>query len=125
MAEGWARALKSDHFEAFSAGTVAHGLNPHAVKVMADAGVDISSQRSKTVEDVRDEDFDYVITVCGAAHESCPFFPGGGKIVHHGFDDSPALAKNAQSEEEALSHYVRVRDEIKTFVETLPVNLPS
>lgn len=125
MAEGWARALKSDRFEAFSAGTVAHGLNPNAVKVMADAGVDISGHRSKTVEDVRDERFDYVITVCGAAHDSCPFFPGGGQVVHHGFDDPPALAKSAQSEEEALSHYVRVRDEIKAFVETLPESLPS
>ena len=103
---------------------MAHGLNPSAVKVMADAGVDISGHRSKTVEDVRDEGFDYVITVCGAAHDSCPFFPGGGQVVHHGFDDPPALAKSAQSEEEALSHFVRVRDEIKAFVETLPESLP-
>lgn len=125
MAEGWARALKSDSFEAFSAGTVAHGLNPHAVRIMADVGVDISGQRSKTVEDVQNESFDYIITVCGAAHESCPLFLGDGQIVHHGFDDPPALARNAQSDEEALSHYVRVRDEIKSFVETLPGSLPS
>ncbi len=125
MAEGFARALKSDRFEAFSAGTVKHGLNPSAVKVMAEAGVDISSQYSKTVEDLKDERFDYVITVCGAAHETCPFFPGGGKVVHHGFDDPPALAKEARTEEEALSHYVRVRDEIRAFIETLPEGLSS
>ncbi len=124
-AEGFARALKSDRFEAFSAGTVKHGLNPSAVKVMAEAGVDISSQYSKTVEDLKDERFDYVITVCGAAHETCPFFPGGGKVVHHGFDDPPALAKEARTEEEALSHYVRVRDEIRAFIETLPEGLSS
>lgn len=124
MAEGWARSLKSDRFEAYSAGTVAHGLNPQAVKVMADAGVDISGQQSKTVENVGQESFDYIITVCGAAHESCPLFPGNGKVVHHGFDDPPALARQAQSDEEALSHYVRVRDEIKAFIETLPESLP-
>ena len=125
MAEGFARALKSDRFEAFSAGTVKHGLNPSAVKVMAEAGVDISNQYSKTVDDLKDQKFDYVITVCGAAHETCPFFPGGGKVVHHGFDDPPALAKEAKTEEEALGHYIRVRDEIRSFVETLPEGLAS
>lgn len=125
MAEGFAKALKSDRFESFSAGTVKHGLNPHAVKVMADAGVDISGHYSKTVDDLKDEKFDYVITVCGAAHETCPFFPGGGKVVHHGFDDPPTLAKEAKDEEEALGHYIRVRDEIKAFIETLPESLPT
>ena len=120
MAEGWAKALKSDRFEAFSAGTLAHGLNPKAVQVMQEAGVDISDHHSKTVEDIKDQEFDYVVTVCGNAHETCPVFPGGGKVVHRGFDDPPALAKTAAHEEEALGHYRRVRDEIKAFVETLP-----
>ena len=125
MAEGFGRALKGDRFESFSAGTIKHGLNPNAVKVMADAGVDISGHYSKTVDDLKDEKFDYIITVCGAAHDTCPFFPGGGKVVHHGFDDPPALAKEAKTDEEALSHYIRVRDEIRAYIETLPESLPS
>ncbi len=120
MAEGWARALKGDQIDAFSAGIETHGLNPRAVKVMAEAGVDISGQRSKTVADLSTQDFDFVVTVCDHAHESCPLFPGKTKVVHVGFDDPPRLAKNAKTEEEALSHYRRVRDEIKAFVETLP-----
>lgn len=125
MAEGWARALKPDQFEAFSAGTLAHGLNPNAVKVMKEIGVDISGHQSKTVEELKDVEFDYVVTVCGNAHETCPVFLGGGKVVHRGFDDPPALAKAAASEKEALSHYRRVRDEIKAYVETLPEALVS
>ena len=120
MAEGWTRALKSDQIEVFSAGIATHGLNPRAVKVMAEAGVDISKQRSKTVADLPTKDFDFVVTVCDHAHESCPLFPGKTRIVHVGFDDPPRLAQDAKSEEEALSHYRRVRDEIKAFVETLP-----
>ena len=120
MAEGWARALMGDRIEACSAGIETHGLNPRAVQVMAEAGVDISGQRSKTLADLPTQDFDYVVTVCDHAHESCPLFPGRTKIVHVGFDDPPRLAKNAQTEEEALGHYRRVRDEIKAFIETLP-----
>ncbi len=120
MAEGWARALKGDQIDAFSAGIETHGLNPRAVKVMAEAGVDISGHKSKPVTDLSTQDFDFVVTVCDHAHESCPLFPGKTKVVHVGFDDPPRLAKNAKSEEEALAHYRRVRDEIKAFVETLP-----
>ncbi len=120
MAEGWARELKGELFQAYSAGTVAQGLNPDAVSVMAEAGVDISAQRSKTVEDMANEKFDYVVTVCGHAHETCPFFPGGARIVHRGFDDPPALARGASGREEALNHYRRVRDEIRDFVLSLP-----
>ena len=120
MAEGWTRALKGDRIEAFSAGIETHGLNPRAVKVMAEAGVDISGHRSKTVADLPTKEFDFVVTVCDHAHESCPLFPGKTRIVHVGFDDPPRLAQDAKSEEEALSHYRRVRDEIKAFVETLP-----
>jgi len=121
MAEGWARALKGDAIEAYSAGIAAHGLNPLAVRVMAEAGVDIRGQQSKTVEAVKDVPFDYVVTVCGAAHETCPMWLSGkAKVIHVGFDDPPALARTAKSEEEALGHYRRVRDEIRAFVETLP-----
>ncbi len=123
MAEGWTRALHAGRIEAFSAGIETHGLNPRAVQVMAEAGVDISGHRSKTVADLPSRDFDFVVTVCDHAHESCPLFPGKTKVVHVGFDDPPRLAQNAQTEEEALAPYRRVRDEIKTFVQTLPESL--
>lgn len=123
MAEGWARHLKSDAVEPFSAGIVAHGLNPNAVLVMNEAGVDISSQQSKTVREIQDIHFDYVVTVCGHADAHCPVFPGNARVVHVGFDDPPALAKSAATPEEALQHYRRVRDEIRAFVETLPASL--
>ena len=120
MAEGWARHLKGNAIEAYSAGIETHGLNPHAVRVMAEAGVDISGQRSKHVDELRDVPFDYVVTVCDHAHESCPLFPGRTKVVHVGFDDPPRRARDARTEEEALGHYRRVRDEIRAFVEQLP-----
>lgn len=120
MAEGWARHLKSDVIEPYSAGIETHGLNPLAVRVMAEAGVDISLHRSKHVSELLHIPFDYVITVCGHAHETCPVFPGNATIVHVGFDDPPALARTARTEEEALHHYRRVRDEIRAFVESLP-----
>jgi arsenate reductase len=120
MAEGWAGHLKGDQFEAYSAGLEAHGLNRDAVRVMAEAGVDISGQRSKLVSELRDVKFDYAVTVCGHAHESCPIFPGRAKVVHVGFDDPPRLAAGAQSEEERLAPYRRVCGEIRAFVETLP-----
>ena len=123
MAEGWTRALKGDRIDAFSAGIETHGLNPRVVRVMAEAGVEISGHRSKTVADLPTRNFDYVVTVCDHAHESCPLFPGKTKVVHAGFDDPPRLAQEAQTEEEALAHYRRVRDEIKAFVETLPEGL--
>ena len=123
MAEGWAKALKSDVIDAYSAGIETHGMNPRAIKVMAEAGVDISGHRSKNVSELMDVPFDYVVTVCGNANETCPMFPGRAKVVHVGFDDPPKLAKDARSEEEALAHYRRVRDEIKAFVEGLPESL--
>lgn len=121
MAEGWARHLKGDRIEAYSAGIVKHGMNERAVKVMAEAGVDISGHSSKTVDELPIQEFDWVITLCGHANESCPFFPG--RKIHHGFDDPPQLAAEARSEEEALSHYRRVRDEIREFIEGMPGNL--
>ena len=120
MAEGWARHLKSDVIEPYSAGIETHGMNPRAVKVMAEAGVDITGQWSKHLDELKGVDFDYVVTVCANAHESCPIFPGPAKIVHVGFDDPPRLAKTAKTDEEALGHYRRVRDEIKAFVLSLP-----
>jgi arsenate reductase len=123
MAEGFTRALKADQIEAFSAGVEPHGLNPLAVKAMGEAGVDISRHRSKHVNDLKDVNFDYVVTVCDDANEACPIFPGKTQVVHVGFDDPPRLAKDAKSEEEAMRHYRRVRDQIKSFVQTLPQGL--
>ena len=120
MAEGWVRTLWPDHFEVFSAGLVAQGLNQTAVQIMAEAGVDISRHRSKTLQDLAGQPFDVVITVCGHAAETCPMFPGHVKKLHAGFDDPPKLAQNAKTEEEALGHYRRVRDEIQQFVQALP-----
>jgi len=120
MAEGWARHLKGDAIKPYSAGIETHGLDPRAVKVMAEAGVGISGHRSKHLREVTDVDFDYVVTVCDHAHESCPLFPGKAKIVHRSFDDPPRLAAQTKTEEEALAHYRRVRDEIRCFVESLP-----
>lgn len=124
MAEGWAKVFKNDVIVAYSAGIEKHGLNSQAVKVMGEAGVDISKHKSKRVDDLKGIRFDYVITVCGHANEHCPVFPGEAKVIHIGFDDPPELAKNAKTKEEALSHYRRVRDEIRAFVETLPEALP-
>ena len=123
MAEGWAKALKDDVIDAHSAGIETHGLNHNAVKVMAEAGVDISAHRSKNVADFMDVPFDYVITVCGHANETCPVFLGKTKVVHVGFDDPPALAKDTKTQEEELDCYRRVRDEIRAYVETLPQSL--
>lgn len=123
MAEGWARFLKNDCIEAYSAGIETHGLNPFAVKVMAEVGVDISAHTSKNVRELLHIPFDYVVAVCGHAHETCPMFPGKSKVVHAGFDDPPALAKGSGTEEEALAHYRRIRDEIKQFVAHLPEEL--
>jgi len=125
MAEGWARRLKGDELEPYSAGVEVHGLNPLAVRVMAEAGVDISGHRSKHVSELKDVPFDYVVTVCDEARESCPLFPGKAKVMHVGFDDPPRLAKSARAEEEALAHYRRVRDEIKAFILALPQSLPA
>ena len=120
MAEGWVRHLKADVIEPYSAGIETHGLNPNAVKVMAEVGVDISAQRSKLVDDLKNINFDYVVTVCGHASENCPIFPGNAKIIHVGFNDPPKLAKEADTEEQALDCYRKVRDEIMKFVQTLP-----
>lgn len=123
MAEGWARHLKADAIEAYSAGVATHGMNPSAVAVMAESGVDITPQHSKHVDELSDVEFDYVVTVCDNAAESCPVFRGAAKVVHHPFDDPPRLAREAANEEEALGHYRRVRDEVRDYVNTLPLSL--
>ena len=120
MAEGWTRHLKGGLIAPYSAGIVTHGLNPIAVQVMAEAGVDISGQRSRHLAELGDIAFAHVVTVCASAHESCPVFPGATKMTHRGFDDPPKLAQEDATEEDALDHYRRVRDEILAFVETLP-----
>jgi len=125
MAEGWACHLKGDIIEAYSAGIETHGLNPNAVKVMAEAGADISGHQSKHVDEVKDVPFDYVVTVCDNAQESCPLFPGKTKVVHVGFDDPPRLARDAKTDEDKLDCYRRVRDEIRKFVEKCPEVLES
>ena len=107
--------------EAYSAGIETHGLNPRAVRVMAEAGVDISGHRSKHVDELADVAFDFVVTVCDHAHETCPVFPGRAQVVHVGFDDPPALARGRRRpRRRRWRHYRRVRDEIRAFVETLP-----
>jgi len=123
MAEGWARHLKGDSIEPYSAGVEPHGMNTLAIQVMKEAGVDIALQRSKNVDELKDVTFDYVVTVCDNAHESCPILSGNTKVIHAGFDDPPRLAKNAKTGAEALGHYRRVRDEIRQYVETLPQGL--
>lgn len=123
MAEGWTRRLSGGQIEPYSAGIEKHGLNPTAVQVMAEVGVDISGQVSKTLDDLKDVQFDYVVTVCGHAHETCPVFPGRAKVLHVGFDDPPRLARAESDPDKAVGHYRRVRDEIRDFVASLPGRL--
>ena len=124
MAEGWTRHLKGDVIDVYSAGIETHGLNPNAVKVMAEAGVDISGHRSQHIDEFKEIAIDVVVTVCGHAHETCPYFPANCKVVHVGFDDPPQmareLAEQGATEEQQLDCYRAVRDQIKAFVETLP-----
>lgn len=115
MAEGWGKALKGEQFNFYSAGTKKHGLNPNAIKVMREAGVDISLHKSNTTDELPDVTMDFVFTVCSDAHENCPFFPGG-EVIHIGFDDPPRLTKEMSDEEQILDVYRRVRDEIKDVV---------
>ena len=124
MAEGWTRALHGDTMDVYSAGVEVHGLNPLAVRVMAEAGVDISRQTSKHVDSLQDIHFDAVITVCDHAREACPLFPGTALVLHAGFPDPPAearlLATQGADEEVQLDCYRRVRELIHDFVRTLP-----
>lgn len=113
MAEGFLNALYGDRYEGLSAGIEPTQINPYAVKVMAEIGVDISMHRSKSIEDFRGKNFNYVVTVCDHAKEICPFFPGKN-ILHKGFED-PSDFKG--TEDEILKEVRRVRDEIKDWIE--------
>ena len=117
MAEGWARHLLADRFDAYSAGIETHGLNPRAVQVMSEAGVDISRQQSQLVDDFADLHIDLVVTVCDHAAEVCPVFPRKTQRLHHSFPD-PARARG--SEQEILQQFRQTRDDIKWFVEQIP-----
>nr|VFJ44084.1 MAG: protein tyrosine phosphatase [Candidatus Kentron sp. DK] len=125
MAEGLCRHFGGDVIEPYSAGIERHGLNPLAIKVMAEIGINISGHWSKTADELGEKEFDYVITVCDQANETCPFFPARTRVIHRGFDDPPKIAANAANEEEVLTHYRRVRDEIKAYILTLPGGLAS
>ncbi|HSO66642.1 MAG TPA: arsenate reductase ArsC, partial [Desulfatirhabdiaceae bacterium] len=120
MAEGLTRHLKSDVIEPWSAGIDPGTVNPLAILSMAEIGIDISAYQSKSIESLGQIPFDYVITLCDHAHESCPLFPGKTNRRHFGFDDPPTLAKNAKNIADAIVHYRRVRDEIREMVERLP-----
>jgi len=119
MAEGWTNKLQKDNFKAYSAGIAPKGVDPRAVKVMSEAGIDISGQTSKDIDSLGNMEFDYVVTLCDNANEACPFFPAKTKLMHRGFDDPPKLSEGVTNEEDALKHYRRVRDEIKAFVENI------
>ena len=123
MAEGWAHHLKGDVIEAYSAGTEPKGVDHRAIKAMAEVGTDISRHTSKSVLDLPDIEFDYVITLCDDAQQACPFFPAKTALIHHGFDDPPRLAEGARDEDDAMQPYRRVRDEIREYIETLPESL--
>lgn len=120
MAEAWARHLKKETLIPSSAGIKPKGVDPRAVKAMKEAGIDISGQGSKDMGALAGMVFDFVVTLCDNAQESCPLFPGKTKVVHWGFEDPPMLAAGEGSEEGAMVHYRRVRDEIKDFVQKLP-----
>ena len=123
MAEGFSRHLKSGEIEAHSAGVAPKGGDRRAVRAMIEVGIDISKQGSKSLDEVRHIEFDYVLTLCDNAKKTCPTFPAKTRVIHVGFEDPPRLAANATDEEEAMGHYRRVRDEIKAFVEQLPETL--
>jgi arsenate reductase len=120
MAEAWAKGLHPERFDAYSAGTNPGRLDPRAVRVMEEVGIDISGQRSKRLDDLAGIPFDCVITVCDDAREACPVVPGSARQVHVGFEDPPWIARDAATEEAALAIYRRVRDEIRDYVAKLP-----
>jgi arsenate reductase len=123
MAEAWTNHLKGDQWQAFSAGSAPSGVDPLTVEAMGKAGVDISEARSKSMDEFRDQSFDYIVTLCDNARAACPMFPGEGARIHRGFEDPPLLATYAQTRVEALAHYIRVRDQIREMIQGLPNSL--
>lgn len=120
IAEGWARHLKSDSINAYSAGVSPIGVSTKAIRTMAEVGVDISNHTSKHFNELREIDFDYVITLCDNAAQSCPSFPGPAKVIHKPFKD-PYFASG--SEEQVMSQFAKARDQIRDFVKNIPDNL--
>ena len=120
MAEGLCREHYGKLLRPYSAGIEAHGLNTLAVKAMAEIGIDISGHKSQRLQDLAHIDFDYVVTVCGHAADTCPVFPARIRTLHQEFDDPPQLAANSKDEEEALAHYRKVRDDIRSYIDDLP-----
>ncbi|MEO0084686.1 MAG: arsenate reductase ArsC [candidate division WOR-3 bacterium] len=116
MAEGLLNHLYGDKYQAYSAGTQPTQVNPYAIKVMQEIGIDISQHRSKSVQEFLNEKFDYVITVCDRANETCPFFPNGKKRIHQSFPD-PTSFIGISSEEESLNVFRQVRDKIKQWIQ--------
>lgn len=125
MAEGFARHLKSELLEVWSAGIERHGMNENAIQVMREKGVDIMHHSSKLLDELTHVKFDYVITVCGHAHETCPVFSGSCNVVHVGFDDPPKMALEFSDKEQQLGCYRKVRDEIEKYIQSLPQSLPG
>jgi arsenate reductase (thioredoxin) len=116
MAHGYLENFLKGKAEVYSAGIETHGVNPLAIKVMAEDGIDISHHESTNVSKYAGMEFDLILTVCDNANENCPYFPGKAKRIHFNFPD-PAKAKGA--EEEILSEFRRTRDMIKTYCENL------
>lgn len=118
MAEGWLKSFAKDKAEVYSAGIETHGVNPKAILFMKEAGIDISKHTSNHINEYKEIDFDYIITVCDHAKENCPYFPANAKRFHHNFSD-PSKVKG--SEEEVANAFRATRDEIrdysKTFIE--------
>ena len=125
MAEAWTQKLKGAEVAAYSAGVSPQGLDPRAVTVMAEAGLDISGRRAKAPDRLQGVEFHWVVTLCERARQECPYYPGAVKRLHLPLPDPPRLAAGAGSEEEALGFYRQVRDEIRRFVQGLPQNLQS
>jgi len=123
MAEGLSKSLMSNCFESFSAGIETKGLNPFAVQVLKEIGIDISHYRSKHVDELKGIQFDYVITLCGHANENCPYFSGATRVIHMGFDDPPILAEQFDNDEDKLNCYRQIRDQIREYVLTIPKSL--
>ncbi len=125
MAEAWTRHLKADEFEPYSAGIDVRAVDPRAVLAMLEVGIDISHYRSKHVDTLVSIEFDYVVTLCSHAQETCPFFPAKTRVLHVGFMDPPVLAETCGTEEEIMACYRKVRDEIRIFVQKFPEALEA
>ena len=122
IAEGWAKHLKSDTIEVFSAGIKPIGVSKRTIRIMAEVGIDISKNTSNHIDDFDGIDFDYVVTLCDSARQNCPVFPHKAKVVHHPFED-PYFADG--SDEQVMSVFRKVRDQIKEYVLTLPESLEN